>query len=64
MQRLNHSAKRLGLPTFNSTEFIKCLSRLISIDQEWVPHCETASLYIRPTVIGVDVSMIDNIVIS
>ncbi|CAD6221615.1 GSCOCG00011623001-RA-CDS [Cotesia congregata] len=54
MQRLNHSAKRLGLPSFNSTQFIKCLSRLISIDQEWVPHCETASLYIRPTVIGVD----------
>ncbi|XP_053598175.1 branched-chain-amino-acid aminotransferase, cytosolic isoform X1 [Microplitis demolitor] len=54
VERMNLSAQRLGLPTFNRTEFIKCLTRLISIDQEWVPHCETASLYIRPTLIGVD----------
>lgn len=64
VERMNLSAQRLGLPTFNRTEFIKCLTRLISIDQEWVPHCETASLYIRPTLIGVDVSIIDNVAIS
>ncbi|XP_034951973.1 branched-chain-amino-acid aminotransferase, cytosolic isoform X2 [Chelonus insularis] len=54
MERLNRSSHRLGLPMFNGTEFIKCLRRLVGIDQEWVPHCETASLYIRPTIIGVD----------
>ncbi|KAK0183268.1 hypothetical protein PV327_001326 [Microctonus hyperodae] len=54
MERLNRSASRFGLPVFNGGELIKCISRLISIDQEWVPHCETASLYIRPTLIGVD----------
>lgn len=57
MERLNQSAHRLGLPMFTSTELIQCIRRLISIDQEWVPHCETASLYVRPTLIGVDVSV-------
>lgn len=56
MNRMNLSAKRSGLPTFDGEELIACLNRLISIDQEWVPHTNTASLYIRPTLIGIDVS--------
>lgn len=28
--------------------------RLVLIDQEWVPHSESASLYIRPTMIGTE----------
>lgn len=56
MNRMNLAAKRSGLPTFEGVEFIKCLARLISIDSEWVPHTEAASLYIRPTLIGIDVS--------
>ncbi|XP_015600591.1 branched-chain-amino-acid aminotransferase, cytosolic isoform X2 [Cephus cinctus] len=54
MERMNTSAIRSGLPTFNGNELIKCLNRLISIDQEWVPHSEASSLYIRPTLIGID----------
>lgn len=57
MNRMNLSAKRSGLPTFDGDEFIKCMQRLISIDQEWVPHTEKASLYLRPTLIGIDVSI-------
>lgn len=57
MNRMNLSAKRSGLPTFDGDEFIKCMQRLVSIDQEWVPHTEKASLYIRPTLIGIDVSV-------
>lgn len=56
MNRMNSSAKRSGLPTFDGEELIECMNRLISIDQEWVPHTDTASLYIRPTLIGIDVS--------
>lgn len=54
MQRMNLSAQRLGLPTFDGLELMRCMSRLISIDQEWVPHTESASLYIRPTIIGIE----------
>lgn len=56
MARMNLAAQRSGLPTFEGKEFVKCLARLLSIDSEWVPHTEAASLYIRPTLIGIDVS--------
>ena len=57
MQRMNLSAQRAGLPTFDGVEMIKCINRLIQVDQEWVPHSEGSSLYIRPTLIGIDVSI-------
>ncbi|XP_069679436.1 branched-chain-amino-acid aminotransferase, cytosolic isoform X1 [Periplaneta americana] len=57
MERMNRSALRAGLPTFDGEQLIKCLCRLISIDQEWVPHSESSSLYIRPTLIGIDPSL-------
>lgn len=56
MERMNASAIRSGLPNFNGDELVKCIKRLVSIDQEWVPHLEGSSLYIRPTLIGIDVS--------
>nr|CAD7392620.1 unnamed protein product [Timema cristinae] len=58
MARMNHSAVRAGLPTFDGNQLIRCLSRLITVDQEWVPHSESSSLYIRPTLIGIDSSSI------
>ncbi|KAJ1526168.1 hypothetical protein ONE63_009327 [Megalurothrips usitatus] len=57
MERMNRSAVRAGLPPFSGPELIKCLSRLVSVDQEWVPHSESSSLYIRPTLIGIDPSL-------
>ncbi|XP_045469538.1 branched-chain-amino-acid aminotransferase, cytosolic isoform X2 [Harmonia axyridis] len=54
MDRMNSSALSSGLPTFYGEELIKCVRRLVQVDQEWVPHQEGASLYIRPTFIGID----------
>ncbi|XP_067000513.1 branched-chain-amino-acid aminotransferase, cytosolic isoform X2 [Anabrus simplex] len=54
MKRMNLAAIRCGLPTFDGDELVKCICRLVSIDQEWVPHSEKSSLYIRPTLIGID----------
>ncbi|XP_049820988.1 branched-chain-amino-acid aminotransferase, cytosolic [Aethina tumida] len=54
MNRMNQSAQSSGLPTFDGQELIKCLNRLIQVDQEWVPHASGSSLYIRPTLIGID----------
>lgn len=59
MARMNISATRSGLPTFEGKELLKCLYRLISIDEEWVPNKIGTSLYIRPTLIGTDVSVRD-----
>lgn len=54
MARMISSAKRACLPTFEAEELLDCMRRLIQIDQEWVPHSESSSLYIRPTMIGTD----------
>ncbi|KAM3968095.1 branched chain amino acid transaminase [Aphomia sociella] len=54
MDRMNLAAQRSGLPMFNGEELVKCMKRLIQIDQEWVPHSETSTLYIRPTLIGIE----------
>ncbi|XP_063705410.1 branched-chain-amino-acid aminotransferase [Culicoides brevitarsis] len=54
MHRMNLSAARSGLPTFDGEEMISCLKRLVSIDSEWVPHTDAASLYLRPTLIGIE----------
>nr|CAG4645495.1 EOG090X051P [Lynceus sp. MCZ IZ 141354] len=57
MARMLKTANRASLPSFDAEEMIKLLKRLISIDQEWVPHSEASSLYIRPTFIGTDPSL-------
>lgn len=54
MARMNITAYRSGLPTFDGEELVKAMCRLIMIDSEWVPHTESASLYIRPTLIGIE----------
>ncbi|CAB3373445.1 Hypothetical predicted protein [Cloeon dipterum] len=54
MERMNVSAMRSELPIFDGEELTKCICRLIQIDQEWVPHSMSSSLYIRPTMIGID----------
>jgi branched-chain amino acid aminotransferase len=58
MARMLNIAKRSSLPTFDANEMIQCIKRLIQIDRDWIPHSTTSSLYIRPTLIGTDVSKI------
>ncbi|CAG0918544.1 unnamed protein product [Notodromas monacha] len=54
MARMNATAKRAGLPTFDGVELINCIRKLIKVDQEWVPHSDSSALYIRPTLIGTE----------
>ena len=54
MKRMNNSAIRSSLPSFDGNEVLKCLKKLIEIDREWVPYSQTSSLYIRPTMIGTE----------
>lgn len=54
MARMNVTAKRACLPNFDSMEFLKCIRRLLQLEQEWVPHFPSSSLYIRPTLIGIE----------
>ncbi|OQR72481.1 branched-chain-amino-acid aminotransferase, partial [Tropilaelaps mercedesae] len=54
IERLLGSAERLGLPTFDGQEYLRCLKKFISIDREWVPDIPMTALYIRPTYLGVE----------
>lgn len=35
---------------------LECIRKLVEVDKEWVPYSQDASLYIRPTFIGTEVS--------
>ncbi|XP_050408105.1 branched-chain-amino-acid aminotransferase, cytosolic [Patella vulgata] len=54
MKRMNKTAERCALPTFDGTELVKCIKKLLSVDADWVPTTQNSSLYIRPTLIGND----------
>ncbi|KAG6850327.1 hypothetical protein H0H93_014902 [Arthromyces matolae] len=52
MKRMNNSAQRIALPTFNGDALLELIKELIRIDKHWVPKEPGHSLYIRPTLIG------------
>lgn len=54
-KRMNDSAARCVLPTFDSEEMRLCLHKFVEIEKDWVPQAEGCSLYIRPTMIGIEV---------
>ncbi|KAI3366458.1 hypothetical protein L3Q82_000592 [Scortum barcoo] len=54
MNRMSNSAKRACLPAFDQAELLECIRRLVETDQEWVPHSDSAALYIRPTFISTE----------
>jgi branched-chain amino acid aminotransferase len=53
-KRMNVSAERLCLPTVDVDFALDALRQLLVLEKNWVPQEEGASLYIRPTMIGVD----------
>nr|XP_019950102.1 PREDICTED: branched-chain-amino-acid aminotransferase, cytosolic-like isoform X2 [Paralichthys olivaceus] len=57
MERMHRSADRSCLPLFDKDELLKCIRKLVEIDQEWVPFSQDTSLYIRPTFIGIEPSL-------
>lgn len=56
-KRLNVSASRMGLPTFDEDEFVQAVKALVSLDEKWVPKSQDSSLYIRPFMIATDVKI-------
>ncbi|KAL2103069.1 hypothetical protein ACEWY4_002237 [Coilia grayii] len=57
MNRMLKSAHRACLPGFDRAELLECIRRLVEVDQDWVPHSDSASLYIRPTFLGTEPSL-------
>ncbi|XP_030069721.1 branched-chain-amino-acid aminotransferase, cytosolic isoform X2 [Microcaecilia unicolor] len=57
MDRMLRSTKRATLPAFDKEEFLLCIHKLVELEKEWVPYSTSASLYIRPTFIGMEPSL-------
>ena len=54
MKRMNNTAIRTSLPSFDGHELLKCLKQLIEIEREWVPYSQASTLYVRPSMIGTE----------
>ncbi|KAM5538856.1 hypothetical protein V8D89_007578 [Ganoderma adspersum] len=52
MKRMETSAGRVALPSFDTNELLKLIQKLVAIDARWIPTAKGHSLYIRPTIIG------------
>ncbi|KAG7194993.1 branched-chain-amino-acid transaminase bat2 [Scheffersomyces spartinae] len=57
MERMNKSAERIALPTFDGEELIKLIDKLVLLDKDFVPEGAGYSLYLRPTMIGTQASL-------
>ncbi len=56
LKSLLNSAQKSCLPAFDPNEFLKCLSRLLHVDQDWVPSKMGYSLYVRSSFISMTVN--------
>ncbi|MFW9977246.1 MAG: branched-chain amino acid aminotransferase [Candidatus Thorarchaeota archaeon] len=54
MERMNKSAERMVMPTFDSDFVLKALENLLMIEKQWIPSQSGTSLYIRPTMIAIE----------
>lgn len=52
MERINKSAARIALPTFDGNALIDLIGALCRLDQRFIPSEKGYSLYLRPTLIG------------
>jgi branched-chain amino acid aminotransferase len=52
--RLNKSLERMCMPVIDEALFHSALSELIRLEQDWLPHNNDISLYIRPFVIATE----------
>lgn len=54
MARLNVSNERLCIPLIDEEFCADAIAQLVMIDQDWVPHADGTSLYIRPFIFATD----------
>ena len=53
-KRMTTSATRLKMPALDEKLAMEGLTELLKLDKGWIPDAEGTSLYIRPTMIGID----------
>ncbi len=55
--RFNRSAQRMAMVQVDPEEHVEAMVALVSLEREWVPAQDGASLYIRPTLIATDIDL-------
>ena len=53
-RRFNRSAERMNMPVVPEEIFLEGMSKLISLDKNWIPARKDHSLYIRPVMFSTD----------
>jgi len=53
-ERLNYSARRIGIPETDYDTFITALEELMRLDHQFVPKKDQTSLYVRPFIFASD----------
>ncbi len=56
-QRSNDSGERMCMPPIPVEDFVQAVKALVSVEKDWVPHADGASLYIRPFMFATDVGL-------
>lgn len=57
IRRMNRSAERLCLPEIPEEDALEALLKYVEVEQDWTPHSEGTSLYLRPFMFGNDESL-------
>ncbi|KAL7944965.1 aminotransferase [Trichoderma barbatum] len=57
MARFNKSASRIALPTFQPSDLINLIAKLVKVDERFIPGERGYSLYLRPTLIGTQTTL-------
>ena len=57
LARMTRSAQRMCMPALDEETALEGLKVLIRLEADWVPHSPGTSLYIRPTMISMDVHL-------
>lgn len=53
-KRMNVSNERMVIPPVNEEDCLQALKTLVKLEEDWVPHTDGASLYIRPFIFATD----------
>ncbi|MBF0352965.1 MAG: branched-chain amino acid aminotransferase [SAR324 cluster bacterium] len=53
-ERMNRTAQRMCLPEIDIEFVLSSLKKLLQVESRWIPESPGTSLYIRPTLIGVE----------
>ncbi|MDR3353911.1 MAG: branched chain amino acid aminotransferase, partial [Synergistaceae bacterium] len=52
MARMNKTCERMCIAPIDEGEMVRAISKLVEVDEAWVPSVPSTSLYIRPFIIA------------